>query len=234
MTETVFYQDSYATRCDATVTATGDRTITLDRTVFYPMGGGQPGDTGKLLFGDGVEIAVIDTRSDGDNIVHYVEGDTPSPNVDDAVIAEIDWNRRYRHMRMHSCLHLLCSLVDAPVTGGSIAADKARLDFDLPESTLDKLALTVALNELVDANHTIGVEWISDEQLQRQTELVRTMSVKPPIGRGRVRLINIAGVDLQPCGGTHLNSTGEIGAVRVRKIEKKGKLNRRVILVFDE
>ena len=234
MTETVFYQDSYATRCDATVTATGDRTVTLDRTVFYPMGGGQPGDTGKLLFGDGVEIAVIDTRSDGDNIVHYVEGDTPSPSVDDAVIAEIDWNRRYRHMRMHTCLHLLCSLVDAPVTGGSIAADKARLDFDLPESTLDKLALTVALNELVDANHTIGVEWISDEQLQRQTELVRTMSVKPPIGRGRVRLINIAGVDLQPCGGTHLNSTGEIGAVRVRKIEKKGKLNRRVILLFDE
>ncbi len=234
MTETVFYQDSYATRCDATVTATGDRTVTLDRTVFYPMGGGQPGDTGKLLFGDGVEIAVIDTRSDGDDIVHYVEGDTPSPSVDDAVIAEIDWNRRYRHMRMHTCLHLLCSLVDAPVTGGSIAADKARLDFDLPESTLDKLALTVALNELVDANHTIGVEWISDEQLQRQTELVRTMSVKPPIGRGRVRLINIAGVDLQPCGGTHLNSTGEIGAVRVRKIEKKGKLNRRVILLFDE
>jgi misacylated tRNA(Ala) deacylase len=234
MTETVFYQDSYATRCNARVTATGDGTVTLDRTVFYPLGGGQPGDTGKLLFGDGLEIAVLDTRNDGGNIVHYVEGDTPSPRVDESVVAEIDWNRRYRHMRMHTCLHLLCSLVDAPVTGGSIAADKARLDFDLPESTLDKLALTASLNELVDANHSIGIEWISDEQLQQQTELVRTMSVKPPMGHGRVRLINIAGVDLQPCGGTHLNSTGEIGAVRVRKIEKKGKLNRRVILVFDE
>lgn len=234
MTENVFYQDSYASRCDATVTAIGDGTVTLDRTVFYPMGGGQPGDTGKIVFGDGVEITVIDTRKDGNNIVHRVDGDTATLRVGDAVNAEIDWDRRYRHMRMHTCLHLLCSLVDAPVTGGSVAADKARLDFDLPESTLDKLALTASLNELVAADHPISIEWISDQQLQQQTELVRTMSVKPPMGHGRVRLINIADVDLQPCGGTHLKSTGEIGAVRVRKIEKKGKLNRRVILVFDE
>jgi len=234
MTENVFYQDAYASRCDAVVTAIGDGTIVLDRSVFYPMGGGQPGDTGKLVFGDGEQLAVVDTRVDGDDIVHHVEGDTSALEVGDAVSAEIDWNRRHRHMRMHTCLHLLCSLIDAPVTGGSVAAEKARLDFDLPESTLDKIALTASLNELVAADHPIGIEWISDEQLQQQTELVRTMSVKPPMGRGKVRLVNIAGVDLQPCGGTHLKSTGEIGAVRVRKIEKKGKMNRRVILAFDE
>jgi len=234
MTENVFYQDAYASRCDAVVTAIGDGTIVLDRSVFYPMGGGQPGDTGKLVFGDGAQLAVVDTRVDSDDIVHHVEGDTSALEVGDAVSAEIDWNRRHRHMRMHTCLHLLCSLIDAPVTGGSVAAEKARLDFDLPESTLDKIALTASLNELVAADHPIGIEWISDEQLQQQTELVRTMSVKPPMGRGKVRLVNIAGVDLQPCGGTHLKSTGEIGAVRVRKIEKKGKMNRRVILAFDE
>ncbi len=234
MTENVFYQDAYATRCSAVVTAIGDGIIALDRSIFYPMGGGQPGDTGKLVLGDGAEIAVTDTRKDGDNIVHHVEGDTATFKVGDPVVAEIDWDRRHRHMRMHTCLHLLCSLIDAPVTGGSVAADKARLDFDLPESTLDKVSLTASLNELVAANHPIGIEWISDRQLEQQAELVRTMSVKPPMGHGKVRLVNIAGVDLQPCGGTHLKSTGEIGAVRVRKIEKKGKMNRRVILVFDE
>lgn len=234
MTETVFYQDSYATHCDAHITAITDNTITLDRTVFYPMGGGQPGDTGTLISQSGEHIAVTDTRKEGDDIVHWVEVDLSTIAVGDRITAEIDWVRRHRHMRMHTCLHLLCSLVDAPVTGGSVAADKARLDFDLPESTLDKEALNTSLKQLIDNDHTISIEWISDEALEQQPELVRTMSVKPPTGHGKVRLINIENVDLQPCGGTHLQSTGEIGAVRVRKIEKKGKQNRRVILVFDE
>ena len=233
MTEAVFYQDSYAMQCDAMIVAIGDGTVTLDRTVFYPTGGGQPGDSGKLISGSN-EIIVVDTQKSGDKITHLVDGDTAGFTVGDNVSAEIDWARRHKHMRMHTCLHLLCSLVDAPVTGGSVSADKARLDFDLPESTLDKEALTASLNELVNADHPISVDWISDEDMEKQPELVRTMSVKPPTGQGKVRLINIANVDLQPCGGTHLKSTGEIGAVRVRKIEKKGKQNRRVVLVFDE
>ena len=233
MTDTVFYQDSYAQNCDATVVAIEDGSIVLDRTVFYPIGGGQPGDTGELVRDDGASVAVVDTKKGKNGILHLTTGDNPLV-VGDKVNAQIDWQRRHKHMRMHTCLHLLCSLVDAPVTGGSVAVDKGRLDFDLPESTLDKEALTRSLKALVDADHPISIEWITDEEMTQKPELVRTMSVKPPMGQGKVRLINIAEVDLQPCGGTHLKSTGEIGPIRVRKIEKKGKLNRRVILAFDE
>ena len=234
MTEAVYYDDCYARACEARVVAVESDGVILDRTVFYPMGGGQPGDTGTLTRADGSTLQVTDTRKDGDRIRHCVSDDPTRFAVGDSVTAEIDWERRFRHMRMHTCLHLLCSLIDAPVTGGSVAADKGRLDFDLPESTLDKVELTRQLQALVSANHPLDVQWITDDELDQQPDLVRTMSVQPPRGSGKVRLINIDSVDLQPCGGTHLASTAEVGAIYVRKIEKKGKQNRRVILNFDE
>lgn len=233
-TVTAFYDDPYARELRATVTAVGEGGVQLDRTLCYPTGGGQPGDTGVLVSDDGREFAISDTRKGegSDEILHQVE-DAAELAPGTAVTLRIDWDRRYRHMRMHTCLHLLCSLIDAPVTGGSVAVDRGRLDFDLPESP-DKVALNERLAALIAADTPIAARWISDEELDAQPELVRTMSVQPPRGSGRVRLIDIAGVDLQPCGGTHLKSTGEVGAVRVRKIEKKGRQNRRISLVFDD
>jgi misacylated tRNA(Ala) deacylase len=149
------------------------------------------------------------------------------------VTAEIDWERRHRHMRMHTCLHLLCAVVTGDVTGGQIGADKGRLDFNLPDTQLDKEAITAGLNRLIDEDHPVEPRWISDAELATQPDLVRTMSVKPPSGSGRVRLLDIAGVDLQPCGGTHVRRTGEIGRVRVGKIENKGRQNRRINVLFD-
>ncbi|MEM7209343.1 MAG: alanyl-tRNA editing protein [Pseudomonadota bacterium] len=234
MTEAVFYADAYAKECEAKIVAIEDGAIVLDRTVFYPNGGGQPGDSGELILSDGQRIRIADTRKGDGSILHLPEGASESANVGAKVTAKIDWERRHRHMRMHTSLHLLCSLIDAPVTGGSISAEKGRLDFDLPESTLDKEALSASLAQLADVDAPISVDWISDEEMAARPELVRTMSVKPPSGQGKVRLINIHNIDLQPCGGTHVTSTREIGSVRVRKIEKKGRQNRRVILVFDD
>ena len=236
MTEEVFRQDAYATTCAARVTAVDDAGIRLDRTVFYPLGGGQPGDTGRLVLADGTVIRIADTRK-GEapaEIVHVPDGPV-GPNLAGAeVTARIDWERRHRLMRMHTCLHLLCSLVPAPVTGGSIRDGSGRLDFDLPESTLDKQDLTERLNRLVAEDHAVTPRWISEEELDANPTLVRTMSVAPPRGRGRVRVLDIDGVDLQPCGGTHVASSGEIGRVRVTKIEKKGRQNRRVSVAFDD
>ncbi len=232
VTEPLYYRDGYATTCEAEVVGVEPRCVILDRTVFYPMGGGQPGDSGTLVCADGQVLDVIDTRLRGRAIEHHLAADTDIP-VGTRVCAEIDWQRRYRHMRMHTCLHLLCSLIDAPVTGGSIADGRGRLDFDLPESTLDKEQLTADLRQLVQANAPVSIQWIDDEELDRQPDLVRTLSVAPPRGQGQVRLIQIEGIDLQPCGGTHLRSIGEIGSVQVRKIEKKGRQNRRVLLVLD-
>ncbi|MFQ6023274.1 MAG: alanyl-tRNA editing protein [Acidiferrobacterales bacterium] len=236
MTEEVFGTDAYAKRCEAMVTAVDEHGIYLDRTVFYVMGGGQPGDIGTLRRTDGTEVTIIDTRKGGDpgQIIHIPEQDAPTLQSGDKVTAEIDWERRYRLMRMHTCLHLLCAVVAGGVTGGSVRDGSGRLDFDLPEPTLDKEHITAELNRLIQENHPVRVRWITDEELASKPELVRTMSVKPPTGQDRVRLIEIEGVDLQPCGGTHLASTGEIGRVRVSKIEKKGKHNRRVNVVFDE
>ena len=240
MTEEVFRQDAYARSCEARVTAADDSGIRLDRTVFYPLGGGQPGDSGELALPDGTAIRIIDTRKGGapGEIVHVPEATAgPGPGGADLagaeVTARIDWDRRYRLMRIHTCLHLLSALIPAPVTGGSIRDGSGRLDFDLPESTLDKQDLTTRLNRLVDEDHPVNPRWISEEELDANPSLVRTMSVAPPRGRGRVRLLDIAGVDLQPCGGTHVASTGEIGRVRVTKIEKKGRQNRRVVVAFD-
>ncbi len=231
MTEELFRQDAYLTECNATITAVGDRHVELDRTVFYPMGGGQPGDQGAICLPDGSELAVVDTRKgDGDAGIAHVLEDAPSPALAGMeVTARIDWARRHRLMRVHTTLHLLGSLVPAGVTGGAIRDDgSGRLDFDLPESTLDKEALTEGLNRLVSEEHPVSARWVSEDELEANPELVRTMSVAPPRGHGTVRLLEIAGVDLQACGGTHVATTAEIGPVRVRKIEKKGKHNRRV------
>jgi misacylated tRNA(Ala) deacylase len=230
----VFRDDPYARSCTATVVSADAAGIRLDRTVFYPEGGGQPGDTGSLRLPDGTEIRIAEARKDpaGDGVLHVPAPGQAAPATGASVEAAIDWERRYRLMRMHSCLHVLCAVVDAPVTGGQVSDGRGRLDFDLPEATLDKVALTARLNRLVAENHPLTARWISDDELAARPDLVKTMSVKPPTGTGRVRLMEIEGVDLQPCGGTHVRATGEIGAVEVVKIEKKGRINRRVIVAF--
>lgn len=235
MTEELFREDAYATSCEATVTAVADGGVILDRTVFYPEGGGQPGDTGSLRLSSGGEVAITNTiKGEGDSIIHLISEEAQVPAVGDVVTVEIDWDRRHAHMRMHTCLHLLCSLIEGGVTGGSISEAKGRLDFDLPDTALDKEQITADLNALIDADHSTNASWITDEEMTEREELVRTMSVKPPMGKGRVRLMEVAGVDLQPCGGTHVRSTSEIGRVRIGKIENKGKHNRRVNVLFDE
>ncbi len=233
MTEDIFRNDAYARECSAAVVAVRDTALILDRTVFYPMGGGQPGDSGRIEW-DGRQLTVVDTRygEDGE-ILHVLPPDASVPAAGQAVRAIIDWDRRYRHMRMHTALHLLGAVLPYGVTGGNIAAEKSRLDFDM-EDTVDKAAAQAALDVLVAADHAVRCRWISDEELDRQPELVRTMSVKPPRGQGRVRLLEIDGVDLQPCGGTHLASTGEVGKVRIGKVEKKGRRNRRVNIHLDD
>jgi misacylated tRNA(Ala) deacylase len=236
VTEHLFRQDAYLKTCDATVTGVDERGIQLDRTVFYPMGGGQAGDTGRLVCGDGRVITIADTvKGEGpDDVVHIPAEGADLPTVGDKVTAEIDWERRHRLMRMHTCLHLLSAIVPYPVTGGAISDGKGRLDFDIPEASLDKEQIAAELKRLVSEDHPVSDRWISDEELDANPDLVKTMSVTPPRGQGRVRLIDVDGLDLQACGGTHVARTGEIGPVNVRKIEKKGRQNRRVSLVFEE
>ena len=234
-TEELFRDDAYLKECTATVTAVDGAGIRLDRTVFYPMGGGQPGDTGVLTRADGSAIAITDTRKgEAPGEIVHVPAAPGDLKPGDTVTAAIDWARRYRHMRVHTCLHLLCAAVPAGVTGGSIGDGKGRLDFDSGDATLDKAAIEAKLNELVGRNIAVTARWIDDAELAAKPELVRTMSVKPPTGQGRVRLMDVAGTDLQPCGGTHVRATGEIGAVRIDKIESKGKRNRRVSLSLVE
>jgi misacylated tRNA(Ala) deacylase len=234
MTELLFRDDPYRRACEARVVAAAPGGIVLDRTVFYAAGGGQPGDTGILRLEDGRTIAILDTvkGADAGEVVHVPAPNAALPAPGAALTAEIDWQRRYRLMRMHTCLHLLCSVVPGAVTGGQIGDGRGRLDFDVPGASLDKTAIEERLNALIAAAHEVAPRWIGDEELARRPELVRTMSVKPPVGTGRVRLVEIAGVDLQPCGGTHIRNTAEIGPVAVAKIENKGRQNRRVILAF--
>jgi len=234
MAELLFRDDAYLRSCEATVLSADERGIRLDRTVFYPTGGGQPGDSGVLRRADGSTIAIADARKGEsvDEVLHVPAPGAAAPAVGETVTAEIDWDRRYRLMRMHTCLHLLCAVIPGAVTGGQISDGKARLDFDVPGEALDKDAITEKLNALIAADHPVTPRWISDEELAQRPELVRTMSVKPPTGFGRVRLLDIAGVDLQPCGGTHIKHTAEIGRVEVTKIENKGRQNRRVNLAF--
>jgi misacylated tRNA(Ala) deacylase len=232
---TVFRDEPYARCCAATIVAADASGIRLDRTVFYPTGGGQPGDSGVLRHAGGaIAIREAVKGAGPDDVIHVPEPGAALPPAGTAVTAEIDWARRHRLMRMHTCLHLLCAVVPGAVTGGQISDGRGRLDFDIPGAGLDKEELTRRLNALVEADHTVAPRWISDEELAAHPELVRTMSVKPPTGQGSVRLLDIAGVDLQPCGGTHVQRTGEIGKVVVSKIENKGKQNRRIIVAFAE
>ncbi|MGH8306805.1 MAG: alanyl-tRNA editing protein [Gammaproteobacteria bacterium] len=233
MTETVFRDDAYARTCEAEVIAMDQHGIQLNRTVFYPEGGGQPGDTGILRLADGRELRITDTRKGAQpgEIVHIPAeaADRLTPGM--RVTAEIDWTRRHRLMRMHTCLHLLSAIIIAPVTGGQVGDGYGRLDFDLPE-TPDKDEVNEKLKVLIQRDAAVSFRWITDAELDAHPELVKTLSVQPPRGVGRIRLVNVEGIDLQPCGGTHVARIGEIGAVTVTKIEKKGKQNRRVRLEF--
>jgi misacylated tRNA(Ala) deacylase len=234
MTELLFRDDGYLRSCQARVVSADERGIRLDRTVFYPTGGGQPGDTGVLRLASGATVPIVDTiKGEGaDEVVHVPAPDAVLPKPGAEVTAEIDWERRHRLMRMHTCLHLLCAAVPGAVTGGQVSDGRGRLDFDVPGASLDKEAVERRLNELIAAGIEVTPRWIEDEELEARPELVRTMSVKPPTGAGRVRLIEVAGTDLQPCGGTHVRNTAEIGPVAIGKIENKGRQNRRINIAF--
>lgn len=235
MTEALFRQDSYEQTCEARVQALADGGVVLDRTVFYPTGGGQPGDRGRLTFEDGAQAEVVDTRKGEDGaVVHVLAEGAPVPAVGTRVAAELDWARRYRLMRFHTGLHLLCAVVSAPVSGGKMAEDKAHLDFDIDMDKLDAASIETRLNELVAADLPVEAGEISDAELDANPGLVKTMSVQPPRGAGSVRTIHIPNVDLQPCGGTHLRRTGEIGALKVVRIRSEGKRNKRVTIAFAE
>ncbi len=232
--ELIFRDDAYQKSCEATVTAVDEAGIRLDRTVFYPTGGGQPGDVGTLHFEDGGELRIVDTRkgADHEDVVHVPEEGAALPAAGAKVTAEIDWDRRHRMMRIHSCMHVLCSIVVGDVTGGQVGDGKGRLDFNLPDTQLDKEAITAELNRIIAEDHPLAARWITEQELGETPELIRTMSVKPPMGVGRIRLMEIEGVDLQPCGGTHVRRTAEIGPVKVTKIENKGRQNRRINIAF--
>ncbi len=235
MTDLLFREDAYQTDFEGTVASVNERGgIVLDRTIFYYTSGGQPGDKGVLKTEDGVEVRIGTTiRADGE-IVHVPEEDQPALTAETKVRGMIDWENRHQLMRMHTAMHLVCSIVPCGVTGGQVGIDKSRLDFDVGEYTLDKDEITAKLNALIQEDHPVSAQWITDAELDSNPDLVRTMSVQPPRGSGKVRLLKIGdGVDLQPCGGTHVRRTGEIGPVRVSKIENKGKRNRRVNIVFD-
>jgi misacylated tRNA(Ala) deacylase len=232
MTEELFREDAFARHCDATVIGPAEDGVRLDRTVFYCTGGGQPGDRGRLILDEGGALEVVDTVKAADGIVHRLAEGSALPAVGTRLRAEIDWQRRHRLMRMHSAMHLLCRAVDCPVTGGQVGEARSRLDFDASESKLDKEAIAARLAQWIADDLPIRHFWIDAAELQERPELVRTMSVRPPTGSGRVRLVEIEGLDLQACGGTHVRSTGEIGKVEVGKIENKGRQNRRVNLVL--
>jgi misacylated tRNA(Ala) deacylase len=235
-TDCLFRQDSYLQECDAKVVAIEPNGgIVLDRTVFYAASGGQPADRGTLIVPSGAAIAVANvvfTDPGKTAIAHISSSGSQSVAIGDTVKAAIDWPIRHARMRMHTALHLLSAVLPYPVTGGSIGEAESRLDFDIPEAGLDKDAITARLAEMIAAGAAVSSRWITDAELEANPGLIKTMSVKPPMGTGRVRLIEIAGLDLQPCGGTHVRNTAEIGAVRVTQVEKKGKLNRRVRLAL--
>ena len=232
MTEPLFRDAPYERENEARIQRVDERGILLDRSVFYPRGGGQAGDAGRLELAGGRSIEIADTvKGEGGDILHVPAPGQALPAVGEPVVARIDWDRRHRHMRFHTATHLLCAIVPHPTNGCSITSGYARLDFDMVEP-LDKAHLEAELARLVAEAHEIRTVWITDEELDAKPDLVRTMSVKPPRGVGRVRLLEIDGVDLQPCGGTHVANTREIGSIKVVKIEKKSARTRRVVLEF--
>jgi misacylated tRNA(Ala) deacylase len=229
-TELLFREDAYLRTATARVLAVSERGIELDRTVFYPLGGGQAGDTGRLLRAPGDALAITDTRKGEtpDRVLHLPAPGGPLPQPGESVTLEIDWPRRYRLMRLHTALHLLSCVIRAPVTGGNITAEKARLDFDIDFSQLNAERIERETNALIAAGAATETVWITDAELDAQPDLVKTMSVQPPRGAGRVRLLKIPGIDLQPCGGTHVANIAEIEGIRVLKIRSEGKRNKRV------
>jgi len=236
MTEMLFRDDAYLSKATARVVALHERGIELDRTIFYPLGGGQPGDTGTFARADGTRLRIADTRKgkDGADVLHFAEAGAELPQIGEPVELEIDWDRRYSLMRLHTALHVMSCVVVAPVTGGNIAPDKARLDFDIDMNLLDAHRIERETNALIARALPTQTEWITDEELESRPDLVKTMSVQPPRGAGRVRLLRIPGIDLQPCGGTHVRNIGEIGGIRVLKIRIEGKRNRRVEIALAE
>jgi len=229
-TQLLFREDAYLRRASAHVVAVGERGIELDRTVFYPQGGGQAGDSGWLMRAGGERVTIADTRKgEGEGqVLHVPAGAAALPEPGEAVVLEIDWPRRYRLMRLHTALHLLSCVITAPVTGGNIVPEKGRLDFDIELSELKAAHIEAETNALITAGACTETVWITDEELDAQPELVKTMSVQPPRGAGSVRLLRIPGIDLQPCGGTHVANIGEIEGIRVLRIRSEGRHNKRV------
>jgi misacylated tRNA(Ala) deacylase len=230
MTDALFRGDAYRTEAEAMVLSSESRGVALDCTVFYAQGGGQSGDRGTLLLEDGAPVPIVNTIYDSDRatILHVPAESAALPRPGARVVARIDWDLRYKRMRAHTALHLLSVVLPYPVTGGSVGDAEGRLDFDSGEAVLDKASVEGRLNEIIALDAPVSVRWIADEELEANPTLIKTMSVKPPMGTGRVRLVAIEGLDLQPCGGTHVARTGEIGRASVTGIEKKGKINRRV------
>ena len=234
MTELLFRDDAYRREAEVLAVEAAPGRIVLDSTIFYARGGGQPGDRGELVFADDSTIDVVDTVYDADRktIVHVAAEGARVPAPGERVTARLDWELRYKRMRAHTALHLLSVVLPYPVTGGSVGDGEGRLDFDSGEVAFDKAEIQSRLEALVATDAAVTTRWITDEELAANPGLVKTMKVKPPTGSGRVRLVEIAGLDLQPCGGTHVARVGEIGRVTVTGIEKKGKLNRRVRIML--
>ena len=233
-TELLFRDDAYLKSATARVVAVSERGVELDRTIFYPLGGGQPGDSGVLVRDNGERIAIGDTRKGETpgSVVHVPAAGASRPEPGESLLLEIDWERRYSLMRLHTALHLMSCVVVAPVSGGNIAPDKGRLDFDIDMTLLDAERITLETNALIASGVATETVWITDEELEAQPDLVKTMSVQPPRGAGRVRLLKIPGIDLQPCGGTHVRNIAEIGSIRVTRIRNEGKHNKRVEIVL--
>lgn len=234
MTVLVFNDDPYARSTTANVVRCADNALVFDRTVFYPLGGGQAGDTGVVERANGERIAVLDTRRDRETgeVLHLVEAGPGDVAVGEPVVLHLDWDRRYTLMRFHTALHLMSSVVGAPISGCNIAPDKARIDFDIDMSLLDAGTIEREVNQRIESRAATTARWITELELDAQPELVKTMSVQPPRGAGRVRVVEIAGMDVQPCGGTHVRNVDEIGPIRVVRIRSEGKKNKRVEIVF--
>jgi misacylated tRNA(Ala) deacylase len=234
MTEKLFLADSYSRETVAQIVRADSRGIVLSATNFYAQGGGQPGDVGAIILANGDAVPILNTVYDADRstILHAPAAGAPLPAIGDEVTIRLDWPRRYARMRAHTALHLLTAVLPYPVTGGSVGDSEGRLDFDSGEAVLDKADIEARLNELIARDAAVSTRWISDAELEANSGLVKTLSVKPPMGSGRVRLVEIAGIDLQPCGGTHVAHTSEVGRASVTQIEKKGKINRRVRIIL--
>jgi misacylated tRNA(Ala) deacylase len=234
MIEPLFRQDAYLKETEALVISAEPRGIVLDASNFYPQGGGQPGDRGAFVLPDGAVVAIANTIYDADKrtILHVPADQGRLPTPGERVTARIDWDLRFKRMRAHTALHLLTAVLPYPVTGGAVGDAEGRLDFDSGDAALDRNEIAEQLNALIATDARVSTRWITDEELAANPGLVKTMSVRPPTGAGRVRLVEIEGIDLQPCGGTHVARTGEIGRAEVTQIEKKGKINRRVRIVL--